>query len=88
MSDNIVHIRPFGKEEKIVDVKTLSDNIKGHGGGDRGILESFISLLEGKDADPSVTTLETSVESHLIALAAEKSRKNGGMPVDVSGLRR
>ena len=87
MSDNMVHIRPFGKEEKIVDVKTLSDNIKGHGGGDRGILESFISLLEGNDADPSITTLETSVESHLIALAAEKSRKNGGKPVDVSSLR-
>ena len=86
MSDNIVRIRPFGKPEEVVDVRTLSDNIKGHGGGDRRILESFLSLLEGKPADASVTTLEQSVESHLIALAAEKSRLDGGKAVEMSEL--
>lgn len=45
-----------------------------HGGGDNMIVQNLYSILEG-DMIPE-TSLEASVESHLIALAAEESRKN------------
>lgn len=46
----------------------------GHGGGDAMMIKKFYSILEGK-SEPD-TSLEKSIESHLIALAAEESRKN------------
>ncbi len=87
MADNLVHICPFGKEERIVDVKLLTEDLKGHGGGDAGIIKSFIALIEGREPDKGITTLETSVESHLMAIAAERSRLQGGRPVEISDLR-
>ena len=47
----------------------------GHGGGDELLIADFYTALEG-DTDAK-TTLEKSIESHLMALAAEKSRKKG-----------
>ena len=45
----------------------------GHGGGDAMMIKKFYNILEGKvEAE---TSLEKSIESHLIALAAEESRK-------------
>ena len=36
---------------------------------------------------PRMTTLEASAESHYIAFAAEQSRKSGGAPVELAGIR-
>ncbi len=47
----------------------------GHGGGDRVMLLDLYDVLEGKGK--LETTLEKSIESHLMALAAEESRKSG-----------
>lgn len=45
----------------------------GHGGGDAMMIKKFYDILEGNvEAD---TALDKSIESHLIALAAEESRK-------------
>lgn len=50
-------------------------NSFGHGGGDYMLIESLYEIAAfGKDAP---TSLESSVESHLMALAAEESRKSG-----------
>ena len=87
MTENIVHICPFGKKEKLVDIKQMATNLKGHGGGDEGLIKSFISLIQGNEPDPSITTLETSVESHLMAIAAEMSRLDGGKAVQIESLR-
>jgi hypothetical protein len=51
------------------------NNSFGHGGGDYGMPDSLYQALEGNAT--AATSLEGSVESHLIALAAEKSRKQG-----------
>ena len=50
-------------------------------------LATFLDYLDGKDVGDSVTTLEASVESHLAALAAEQSRLQGGMPVELGPMR-
>jgi len=34
-----------------------------------------------------LTSIEASVESHIMALAAEESRKNGGKPIELETLR-
>lgn len=59
-----------GEEEAIpIIVKDQS----GHGGGDFGIIRSFINALHGQP-DDSVTTARESLESHLLAFAAEEAR--------------
>ena len=87
MNRNILRICEFGKEPEIIDLGKPVNDFNGHGGGDRGLILSFLDYLEGKGADNTITTLETSIESHLAALAAEESRVNNGMPVEIAPLR-
>lgn len=47
----------------------------GHGGGDFGLVASFLRTVRG-EADESVTSARVSLESHLLAFAAEESRLN------------
>lgn len=55
----------------------------GHGGGDIGIMEDLWELLAEGVATKSVSDIRTSVLSHLAVFAAEESRKNGSVTVDV-----
>jgi hypothetical protein len=47
----------------------------GHGGGDFGIVRSFVRALRGEAE--ALTTARESLESHLLAFAAEESRQDG-----------
>ena len=87
MHNNRIRICEFGKEPEVVDLGRIEKDFAGHGGGDRGLILSFLDYMEGKPADNTITTLETSVESHLAALAAEESRLKDGMPVEIAPLR-
>jgi len=58
----------------------------GHGGGDDGLMRAFIAALRG-DPDALQTSARDSLESHLMAFAAEESRLNGGGLVDMSEYR-
>ncbi len=66
-----VHDHRTGRCEE-VPIATASS---GHGGGDFGIVRSFVQALRG--AAPPLTTARESLESHLLAFAAEESRLNG-----------
>ena len=57
-----------------------------HGGGDSLLMEDFISNLESGSAE-SKTTIERSIESHIMAYAAELSRVTGRV-VDMDVLKR
>jgi predicted dehydrogenase len=46
----------------------------GHGGGDFGIMQAFVKAVRGEDRP--LTTGRESLESHLMAFAAEESRLN------------
>ena len=68
--------------EEIIDVNTLHfEGGHNHGGGDGGLIHAFYECLCGKESAP--TGLEASVESHLMAFAAEKSRLHGGEPYKI-----
>lgn len=85
MKSNVIHVREFGKGEETIDVGKLSADLKGHGGGDSGIVKDFLEmLLSGAEPNERTTTLEHSMESHFIALAAEESRVNGGKVIQLT----
>jgi predicted dehydrogenase len=46
----------------------------GHGGGDRGLMESLYTEMQVADSADMRSSLHVSVESHLIGFAAEESR--------------
>ena len=86
LRDEAIRVCEFGKQPEMLPLDGLGAK-DGHAGGDRGLIETFLDYLDGKDVGDSVTTLEASVESHLAALAAEQSRLQGGMPVDLGPMR-
>lgn len=88
LHENTIQVQEFGKEPEIIDVSKLSDDFSGHAGGDNRMVEEFLDMIrEGREPEKSMTTLERSVESHYIALAAEKSRLEGGRIVEMEEMR-
>lgn len=88
LHENTIEVQEFGKEAKIIDVSKLSEDFSGHAGGDNRMVEEFLDMLiEGREPEKSMTTLERSLESHYIALAAEKSRLEGGRIVEMEEMR-
>lgn len=87
MLNNTIDVGRFGKPHEIIDVTALATDFSGHGGGDNRMVEEFVDLLlSGKEPGSSITSLDRSVESHLIALAAEKSRLSGGACIPIETL--
>ena len=79
---NRIAVRRFNQPEEIIDVNTLHfEGGHNHGGGDGGLIHAFYEYLCGEESAP--TGLEASVESHLMAFAAEKSRLHGGEPYKI-----
>lgn len=76
--------KPFAGED-VVHQNDINDNL-GHGGGDYGILNTLYNVLT-KDEAEADTSLENSIESHLMAIAAEDSRVNGGKVVFLKNYR-
>jgi len=48
----------------------------GHGGGDTGLIAAFIQTLRGNNGHPALTSARASLESHLLAFAAEQARQD------------
>lgn len=89
MKSNLIRVREFGKDVETIDIGAMASDLKGHGGGDSGIVADFLDmLLNGSEATERTTTLEHSMESHFIALAAEESRKQGGAAVELDVYKR
>lgn len=70
-------IKPFGKKVTKISIDRLNAKDKvGHGGGDEGLVDSLYDVFTGKGS--AKTNLAASIESHLMAFAAEESRLNNG----------
>jgi predicted dehydrogenase len=59
----------------------------GHGGGDTGLMEDFLNKIQNRDSADCRSAISYSVESHLMAYAAEQSRVTGET-VDMKELKR
>ena len=79
-----IRVMRFGQEDEVIDVNKLAEDFSGHGGGDVRLVREFVELLRGEcGMTATMTSIGRSVESHLVALAAEESRKKGGLPIDL-----
>ena len=86
MNTNLVTVYPFSGEETVYDVTKLAEDFSGHGGGDHRMMSEFFDMLDGKGSE-TLTSIDVSVQSHLMSLAAEESRLNGGCGVSLQELR-
>ncbi len=69
-----------------VDLRVTGDMVGaygGHGGGDERLAEDFVSFIRGDKPSLACTSVFDSVAGHLCVYLADKSRENGGMPIDV-----
>ena len=55
----------------------------GHGGGDGGIVHDLWEYFGDGVQSKSISDIRTSVDNHMIVFAAEHSRKNGGVMVEL-----
>ena len=72
MGTKEIVLHRFGEEPKTIPVD-MGLEASGHGGGDYGIMADFLRIL--REGGESRTSAETSLQSHLICFAAERSRK-------------
>ena len=84
--ENMIIVKPFGGEPVRYDFSVEKDSWSGHGGGDAALINDFLDALLGKEV-PGLSTLEVSMESHFMAMAAEVSRLNGGNAIEMDTIR-
>lgn len=69
-SEITIHDHLTGQVETI----PVEQKVAGHGGGDHNLIADFLAALRGEI--PPLTTARASLESHLLAFAAEEARHN------------
>jgi predicted dehydrogenase len=67
----------WNQEPERITVETPSGGYAGHGGGDHGLMSTLHADLTCPDPTAMRTSLEVSMQSHLMAFAAEESRLTG-----------
>ncbi len=88
-AENVIEITPFtsggtARSQSITIHPEMGTS--GHGGGDGGIMEDFLAMLAGR-GNGVTTDITESVESHMMACAAEEARRTGSV-VRVTDFRR
>ena len=77
--NDYIRISKYGHGTRFLSIKEILrvaiNDTFGHGGGDLMMVGDLYDALSGKGK--AGTSLDKSIESHLMALAAEKSRKSG-----------
>ena len=75
-AEHLICLHKYGQEPKDIPLENLDDKGFGHGGGDYCLISELADILQGNTKGG--TSLENSIESHLIGICAEESRlKNG-----------
>ncbi|GAB6991752.1 Gfo/Idh/MocA family protein [Paenibacillus pini] len=83
MEDDSITIHNFvTKEKRMVKIENSES---GHGGGDFGIIRSFIDEVRhyGQREGESLSSAKVSVRSHMMAFAAEESRLHKGKLIEL-----
>ena len=72
-----------GKQE-VWDARKDLESDSGHGGGDHGLVHDFVQAVRAGDAQLLSSTIQVSMESHLMGFQAEASRLDGGRLREIS----
>jgi len=65
------------RQETVWDASTAEVFKSGHGGGDYGLVHDFVQAVSQYDPTLLTSTIEASMESHLMGFKAEESRLTG-----------
>ncbi|MBR3805588.1 MAG: Gfo/Idh/MocA family oxidoreductase [Clostridia bacterium] len=76
MDEKTITLDVFGEPTEIIKIDALLEADYGHGGGDLKLVEALYEMMEGNAG--LETSLEASVESHLMGIKAEESRLSEG----------
>ena len=74
----LITIRKFiNNSTRTVDTNIVNDGgiLSGHGGGDFGLMESFVEALATGDQNKILSGIDETLASHLMVFAAEESRR-------------
>ncbi len=82
----IIRFASNWKEQGEREIIRPREATSGHNGGDSGIVDDFLDMLEGREL-ASATDIHESVESHMMACAAEEARITGTV-VSIAEFRR
>ncbi|RCV52018.1 Gfo/Idh/MocA family protein [Marinitenerispora sediminis] len=77
--ERITHYDFLTDSTDVIDVATANDGLidSGHGGGDGGLLASFLPAVAAGDPSRVATSGEDALRSHLLVFAAEQARLEG-----------
>lgn len=83
LDKGLIYWTRFGAETQVIDVKENADeNLGAHGGGDTNLVGDFLAMLgETTGERECLTSIDKSIQSHIIAFAAERSRVEHGRVV-------
>ena len=85
-SKNTITLKKYCGGNTVWKITDLTDDLEGHGGGDHRMIDELYEIMTGEQSKIA-TSIDESIESHYMALAAEESRKNGGELVKISKYR-
>jgi len=61
-------------DSKAVDIENFRGS--GHGGGDFGLIHDWVQAVSQKNPSLLTSTIDVSIESHVMCFSAEKSRRS------------
>ena len=82
VTDDYVTLRKYDRKtscflEEQVKTDIESGIVDAHFGGDRGLVRDFCDMMDGKEVSISRTTIDDSINSHLVCYAADFSMEKG-----------
>ena len=88
VEEAVLHVNRYGGTRETIDVNKFfnEDGVDlsgGHGGGDYYLLKDFIDYITVDSPSVTRTTIEDSLESHIIGFKAEESRLCGGKSIKI-----
>ena len=79
-------MKKYHEADTVWKINELTDDLEGHGGGDHRMIDELYEIMMGNE--PKVaTSIDESIESHYMALAAEESRLKGGQLIELDNFR-
>ena len=85
-TEGTITLKKYFGEDTVWRIADLTDDLEGHGGGDHRMIDELYDIMTGKKPEVA-TSIDESIESHYMALAAEESRLAGGKLVQIEKYR-
>ena len=79
---NKILFQRFGQPQEMIELPRVEGPYAGHGGGDMGLIDYLYQMFIGEQSE-ALTGIEASIESHVMALAAEESRNHSGRSIEL-----